>query len=80
MSFLQQRIKCVFKNCGYSGGGARRAPPLKPKRARGLSPSLRGGGNQSYLTATQSVVIRYLTDQKGQPNPLREGTEWHRMA
>ena len=38
------------------------------------------GGNQSWLTATKSVVIRYLTDQKGQPNQLREGTEWYRMA
>ena len=38
--------------------------------------------NQSWLPAgsTQSVVIRYLTDQIGQPNQLREGTEWHRMA
>ena len=49
----------------------------------GTPPPLpRAGGNQSWLTAgsTQSVVIRYLTDQKGQPNQLLEGTEWHMMA
>ena len=33
LSFLlvsQRRIKCVFKNCGYSGGGKERPGPLPP--------------------------------------------------
>ena len=45
-------------------------------------PPRAGKLNHSWLTAgsTQRVVIRYLTDQKGQPNQLREGSEWHMMA
>ena len=74
---------CILK-LRLLGEGPYGTPPLlKPKRAWGPpppSPQGGGGGNQSWLTATQSVVIRYLTDQKGQPNQLREGTEWHRMA
>ena len=42
VSYLQRRIKCVFENCGYSGGG-RRAPRLTPKGARG-APLPRAGG------------------------------------
>ena len=61
-------------------GGPLGPPPSETEARPGAPPP--GGGNQSWLTAssTQSVVIRYLTDKKGQPNQLREGTEWHRMA
>ena len=54
-SYLQRRIKCVFKNCGYPeswrGGGQSpprgvRGAPLPPLPSAG-----RGGGNTSWLTA-----------------------------
>ena len=50
VSYLQRRIKCVFKNCGYSGG--RRAPSSDTKERPGPPPpSPQGGGeNQSWLT------------------------------
>ena len=52
VSYLQRRIKCVFKNCGYSGGPV--APPPSDTEERPGAPPLspgRGGGNQSWLTA-----------------------------
>ena len=47
VSYLQRRIKCVFKNCGYSG-----ALGMTPKSARGPPHPLprAGGGYQSCLT------------------------------
>ena len=52
VSYLQRRIKCVFKNFGYSGGGRRATPVWHRKAPGGPSPHLpRAGGNQSWLTA-----------------------------
>ena len=52
VSYLQRRIKCVFKNCRYPESWRGGAKPPPPRGARGaplrpLPSAGRGGGNQS---------------------------------
>ena len=78
MSHIYNEESNVYLKIAATRGGAVVPPPPSETEARQGAPSPlspgRGGSNKSWLTATQNVVIRYLTYQKGQPNPLREGT------
>ena len=61
VSYLQRRIKneCVFKNCGYSGGGGGCYVPLPPEKngARAwVNPPLSPGGEQSTMFDSWHMV------------------------
>ena len=78
VSYLQRRIKCVFKNCGYPEswrGGGGQSPP--PRGARG-APSPQCGAGWGAINHVTEIgfhsVIWYLSDQKGHCERARGAT------
>ena len=76
VSYLQRRIKCVFKNCGYPESWRGAKPP--PQRRARDPPSPQCGAGWGAINHVTDIgfhsVIWYLSDQKGHCERARGAT------